>query len=148
MELSLIEIILDKVIFIPVKSAEVDVGYLIGKVFITQLWMDEELINVFGRTKSPLLLTSFNRLKIIKISDVKSLMKNYERDKLINLTERAVAINEKLLANEKEFIKALADNKDITSLEDMNENLNEMCRKEYLYLSAAKSLLQIIKKDK
>lgn len=75
-------------------------------------------------------------------------MKNYERDKLINLTERAVAINEKLLANEKEFIKALADNKDVTSLKDMNENLNEMCRKEYLYLSAAKSLLQIIKKDK
>ncbi len=73
-------------------------------------------------------------------------MQENERLKLIELTERAVKINEKLLLDEKNFIEAVSADTDFTSLEKANDALSELSRKEYLYLSAAKSLLQNINK--
>ncbi len=73
-------------------------------------------------------------------------MQESERNKLIELTKRAVSVNEKLLAEEKHFIEAVTDNTNSFLLEELNENLAELCRKEHLYLSATKSLLQIINK--
>lgn len=73
-------------------------------------------------------------------------MNEKERSKLIELTERAAVINEKLLSDEKVFIEAVAADNDPSSLQEMNEKLNDLCTKEHLYLSATKSLLQMMNK--
>jgi hypothetical protein len=71
-------------------------------------------------------------------------MNENERIKLIELTSKAVAINEELLADEKEFIAIAGDSSvDVGSLREMNDPLNELCSKELLLLAASKSLLQI-----
>lgn len=71
-------------------------------------------------------------------------MNETERNKLIELTSKAVSVNEKLLSDEKKFIEAVSANSDHVVLEEMNEQLNELCSKEHLLLAASKSLLQII----
>lgn len=68
-------------------------------------------------------------------------MKEMERSKLIDLTERAVRVNEKLLSDEKKFIEAVAAGEESGLLQELNQKLNELCRKEYLYLGAAKNVL-------
>lgn len=73
-------------------------------------------------------------------------MQQNERNKLIELTEKAIKVNEKLLADERKFLAAIDSSKDPGYLEQENEMLSELCRKEHLYLSATKSLLQIINK--
>jgi hypothetical protein len=67
-----------------------------------------------------------------------------ERDKLIELISNAVAVNEKLLAQEKNFISAVAGSVDTSSLQQMNEELSDLCNKERLLLAASESLLQIM----
>jgi hypothetical protein len=67
-----------------------------------------------------------------------------ERDKLIELISNAVAVNEKLLAEEKNFISAVAGSVDTSSLQQMNEELSDLCNKERLLLAASESLLQIM----
>ena len=71
-------------------------------------------------------------------------MNEDERNKLIELTSRAVSVNEKLLSNEKEFIAAVSATSDLTSLEAMNDRLNVLCCEEHLLLAASRSLLQIM----
>jgi DNA-binding MarR family transcriptional regulator len=73
-------------------------------------------------------------------------MQENERNKLVELTKKAVTINEELLANEKKFIEEVSSGGKDSSLEELNEKLNELCSKELLYLAATKSLLQIINK--
>ena len=71
-------------------------------------------------------------------------METIERDKLIELTKKAISINEQLLCDEKKFLTAISSQQDTISLQEMNESLNNLCGKEHLYLAAAKSLLQMI----
>jgi len=71
-------------------------------------------------------------------------MHKNERSKLIELTSRAVAVNEELLGDEKKFIAAIDSSSDVLYLLEMNEHLNELCSKEHLLLAASKSLLQIM----
>ena len=71
-------------------------------------------------------------------------MDEREKNKLIELTSKAVSINEKLLADQKRFIDAIMSQEDTVALEETNEKLNELCRIEHLFLSATKSLLQRI----
>lgn len=71
-------------------------------------------------------------------------MKETERDRLIELTKRAISINEKLLAKEKYFVEAINSDTNPLLLKELSETLAELSRKELLYLSATKSLLQII----
>ena len=73
-------------------------------------------------------------------------MHKHDRDKLLALTKRAIEINEELLSDEKEFIKVVIAGGTPSSLASMNEKLNLLCRKEHLYLSAAKFLLGEINK--
>jgi hypothetical protein len=73
-------------------------------------------------------------------------MQKSERNKLIELTERALTINEELLADEKKFIKAVSSGEDLSSIKELNEKLNQLCRKEHMYLAATKSLIKTIQK--
>jgi hypothetical protein len=73
-------------------------------------------------------------------------MQETERNKLIELTSRAVSVNEELLADEKKFIATISTSSDVSTLHAMNEHLNELCSKEHLLLSASRSLLQIMLK--
>ena len=77
---------------------------------------------------------------------VKYYMQESERNKLIEIIEKAITINGKLLDNEKKFIEDLYSDKDSNFLEQSNEILNELSRKESLYLGAAKHFLQKINK--
>jgi hypothetical protein len=81
---------------------------------------------------------------IIVIFYILVFMNPNERDRLIELVTNAVAINEKLLSEEKNFINAVSGVTGTSSLQKMNEQLNDLCSKEHLYLAASKSLLQIM----
>ncbi|GEO09503.1 hypothetical protein SAE01_19990 [Segetibacter aerophilus] len=70
-------------------------------------------------------------------------MQQKERVKLAELTRIAIYINKELLANEKKFLEAVSSNQSRLYLQDLNEKINYRCRKERLYLGAAKSLLRI-----
>jgi hypothetical protein len=67
------------------------------------------------------------------------------KSKVIQLTERAIVINEKLLRDEKDFIKEASTSLDVDALKEKNEDLTNLARKENLYLGAVKSKLQEIK---
>jgi hypothetical protein len=74
-------------------------------------------------------------------------MDRNEKSKVIELTERAIVINEKLLADEKNFVKEAAKPSDVDDLIEKNEQLNKLARTETLYLGAAKARLQKNSKD-
>jgi hypothetical protein len=71
-------------------------------------------------------------------------MQEKERIKLIELTRIALDINKELLAYEKRFIEAVSSNQKHSLLEELNEEINGLCRKERLYLGATKSLLKMM----
>jgi hypothetical protein len=74
-------------------------------------------------------------------------MDENEKSKVIELTERAIVINEKLLADEKNFIKEAPTSSDVDYLKEKNEQLDNLVRKEHMYLGAAKSRLQKMSED-
>jgi hypothetical protein len=67
-----------------------------------------------------------------------------ERNRLIELTTRAVSVNERLLTEEKRLIAAAASAEDLHTLIELIKKLAALCRTEHLYIDAAKSLLTSI----
>jgi hypothetical protein len=65
--------------------------------------------------------------------------------KLVELASKATSVNKELLRQEKEFIKAVNEGKEITMLEKINENIKLLIRKENLFLGALQRLLQKMK---
>jgi hypothetical protein len=74
-------------------------------------------------------------------------MDQRQKDKIIEIVEKAISVNEKLLDEEKAFIRDLFADKDATLLEHTNEILSELSRKESLYLGASKSILKKINEE-
>jgi hypothetical protein len=69
-------------------------------------------------------------------------MHENEKSKVIELTQKAIVINEKLLTDEKSFVDDASKSFDTKDLKEKNENLKNLARKENLYLDAAQSLLK------
>jgi site-specific recombinase XerD len=69
-------------------------------------------------------------------------MNNGERARLVELTSKAVEVNERLLAEEKKFIDAASGSSDVIFLKQMNAKLTSLIRIERLYLQATKVLLR------
>jgi len=65
--------------------------------------------------------------------------------KLVELASKATSVNKELLKQEKEFIKAVNQGKEITLLEKINDNIKLIIRKEQLFLGALQRLLQKMK---
>jgi hypothetical protein len=74
-------------------------------------------------------------------------MHENEKSKVIELTEKAIVINEKLLIDEKTFVDDASKSFDIEDLKEKNENLKNLARKENLYLDVAQSLLKKISRE-
>ena len=72
-------------------------------------------------------------------------MSALENKKLVELTSKAVSINEELLKEEREFIAAANENKEITILEKMSRRINILVRKEHLFLGAVGMFIEKIK---
>ena len=70
-------------------------------------------------------------------------MNENERDKLVDLTSKAIEVNKELLADEQRFIVAVPTASE-SSLHEMNEHSNDLCSQEHLLLAASKSLLQMV----
>lgn len=64
------------------------------------------------------------------------------------MTSRAITINEQLLQEERKFLIVASASEDEQELQQMNDMLNHLARKEGLYLSAVASLLKIIASGK
>jgi len=65
-----------------------------------------------------------------------------KNQKLLDLTTRAVSINEELLKEEKRFIDAVSQNVDLNVLKEMHWKINLLMRKEVLFNGAAQRMLQ------
>ena len=65
-----------------------------------------------------------------------------KNQKLLDLTTRAVSINEELLKAEKRFIDAVSRNVELNVLKEMHRKINLLMRKEVLYNGAAESILR------
>ena len=65
-----------------------------------------------------------------------------KNQKLLDLTTRAVSINEELLKEEKRFIDAVSQNVDLNVLKEMHWKINLLMRKEVLFNGAAYRVLQ------
>ena len=61
--------------------------------------------------------------------------------KLIELTSKAVSINEKLLKEEKDFMAAVELDQEMWLLEKMSDDINLLIRKEHLFVGAIKMIL-------
>ncbi len=71
-------------------------------------------------------------------------MYSYERSKLIELTSRAISINESLIDQEKEFVAATADGLAPNILKAMSDNIKLLIRKESLFIGAMHNYLSKI----
>jgi hypothetical protein len=65
-----------------------------------------------------------------------------KNQKLVELTTRAVSINEELLKEEKRFIDAVSRNVELNVLKEMHGKINLLMRKEVLYNGAAATILR------
>lgn len=63
-------------------------------------------------------------------------------NKLVDLTQRAISINENLLAEERKFVEALSERKDIDYLKASSDTIHLLMRKESLFNQAAKMVLE------
>jgi hypothetical protein len=70
------------------------------------------------------------------------MLDNEKNQKLLELTNRAVCINEELLEEEKRFIEALSQRREVSILKEISKKISLLMRKEVLYNGAAISLLQ------
>jgi hypothetical protein len=70
-----------------------------------------------------------------------------QNKKLVELASKAVSINEELLKEEREFINAVKEDKEITALERMSERINLLVRKEHLFLGAVQLLIKKISRS-
>lgn len=69
-------------------------------------------------------------------------MEEQKINKLVDLTKRAISINENLLAEEKKFVEALTEPKDIDYLKASSDTILLLIRKESLFNQAAKMVLE------
>jgi hypothetical protein len=63
-------------------------------------------------------------------------------EKLIDITIRAISVNESLHAEEMRFVEALSEHHDINYLEALSDTINLLGRKEVLYNQVAQMLLK------
>lgn len=71
------------------------------------------------------------------------MLEEKEISKLIELTKRAISINEKLLEEEKKFVEYLSQHPDISELQSTTDLIATLVRKEVLYSQVAKRLIEI-----
>jgi hypothetical protein len=63
-------------------------------------------------------------------------------EKLLELASKAVDINKELLKEEKELIAAVKQGKEMSLLEKLTARVNELVRKEQLFLGALRRSLE------
>jgi hypothetical protein len=70
------------------------------------------------------------------------MLEDQKINKLLELTRRAISINHILLDEERKFIEAVCEHKEIDFLKASSDTINLLMRKEVLYNQAVQKILQ------
>jgi hypothetical protein len=70
------------------------------------------------------------------------MLDSIKKNKLIELTSKAVSINEQILEEEKNFIDAVEQHLEMRFLTRISDKINNLLRKEVLFVGATNSLLK------